>query len=78
MAEPRRYYVDFKRVSIVTETVLATSAAEAIRLVRDGSGERVEFDVDGTRGPYGFTATPESIPDDEDQRSQVTGAPDHG
>lgn len=54
------YYVEFREVALVTEAVEASSKAEAIRLVKDGLGERVGFAIDETRDPTGHKATAET------------------
>ena len=56
----RLYYVSFRESAVVTEAVEANSKAEAIRLVKDGLGERVDFAIDEMRFPTNFEATPGS------------------
>ncbi|SEC89725.1 hypothetical protein [Arthrobacter woluwensis] len=56
MAERRLYYVNFNEVAVVTEAVEASSKAEAIRLVKVGEGERVDFQIDEFRNPTNFRA----------------------
>lgn len=56
----RLYYVTFRESAVVTEAVEANSKAEAIRLVKDGLGDRVDFVVDEMRPPTNFMASPES------------------
>lgn len=46
----------FREVAVVTEAVEARSKAEAIRLVKDGQGERVDFIIDEMRDPTGHRA----------------------
>ncbi|MFS0852546.1 hypothetical protein [Microbacterium sp. 179-I 3D4 NHS] len=57
------YYVSFRESAVVTEAVLARSKAEAIRLVKDGEGKRVSFEIDETRFPTNFEAERESETD---------------
>lgn len=56
----RLYYVNFRESAVITEAVEANSKAEAIRLVKDGLGERVGFEIDEMRNPTKFEAHPES------------------
>lgn len=56
----RPYLVTHRVSVVVTELVVATSAAEAIRLARDEHiGEAVGFEVDETREPTAWKATSE-------------------
>lgn len=56
MDQEEIYFVTFREVHVVTERVWATSKADAIRQVKDGTGERTMDDVDEYRGPTGHTA----------------------
>lgn len=56
----RLYYVTFRESAVVVEAVEAKSKAEAIRMVKDGLGERVGFEIDESRFPTNFEAQPES------------------
>ena len=55
-AEEQVYYVTFRETHIVTERVFAHSGAEAVRLVKDGLGERTLDDVDEHKGPTAHRA----------------------
>jgi len=59
---PVPFLVTFRESAVVTETVNARSMAEAIRLVKDGQGERVGFEIDETRNPTSFVATEDTSP----------------
>lgn len=50
-SKTRRYVVTFRESAVVTEMVMAHSAAEAVELMRVGEGERVGFEIDETRDP---------------------------
>lgn len=58
--DERSYLVTFRESAVITEQVWARTEAEAIRRVKDGLGERVEFDIDETRDPTSHTAYLES------------------
>lgn len=51
------YSVTFRESAVITEEVEAASKAEAIRLVKDGLGQRVGFEIDETRWPTSHRAT---------------------
>ena len=47
----KRFTVEFRESHIVTEAVWANSKAEAIRLVKQGDGERLDDLLDEERDP---------------------------
>jgi hypothetical protein len=51
-----RYVVTFREPAVVTELVMASNAREAIELVKNGEGERLNFDVDTTVDPTRYKA----------------------
>lgn len=56
------HLVTFREIAIVTESVQARSKAEAIRLVKEGQGERVGFEIDENRNPTAHVATEDKSP----------------
>lgn len=51
-----QYVVTFREPAVVTELVTASSAAEAIELVKRGKGERLGFEIDTTVEPTRYRA----------------------
>lgn len=57
--EEKVYQVTFRERLIVTERVVATSKADAIRRVKNGEGERDSEMIDESLYPYGHKAVEE-------------------
>jgi hypothetical protein len=56
VAAEKPYIVTFRESRIITERVYARSAAEAVRLVKDGEGERLGEEADDYREPTSHKA----------------------
>jgi len=58
--KPQYYIVTHRESAVMTDLVWASSQAEAIRLVQNGTGDRVGFEIDELRAPTSWTASPET------------------
>jgi hypothetical protein len=52
----KEYIVTYREPAVVTEIVAAHSALRAIEMVREGLGERIDFEIDETVQPTRYNA----------------------